>query len=215
MKNKLEIDSIRKEYTQESLDTQDVDQNPITQFKKWLEEAIQAEVLEPTAMTVSTVSKEGKPHSRILLLKGLDERGMVFYSNFESEKGQDMRTNPFVGLNFFWAELERQVRVEGKVSQISQEESETYFKSRPRGSQIGAWVSPQSQEIPSRDFLEERIKEISAKYEGQDVPMPAHWGGYLLKVNKLEFWQGRPSRLHDRIVYQLEGDKWRIFRLAP
>ena len=215
MKNTLEIDNIRKEYTQESLDNQDVDPDPIIQFKKWLEEAIQAEVLEPTAMTVSTVSKEGKPHSRILLLKGLDERGMIFYSNFESEKGQDMKANPFVSLNFFWAELERQVRVEGKVNQISREESEAYFKSRPRGSQIGAWVSPQSQEIPSRDFLEERIKEVSVKYEGLDVPIPPHWGGYLLKIEKIEFWQGRPSRLHDRIVYQLEDENWRIFRLAP
>ena len=215
MKNTLEIDSIRQEYTQASLDIKDVDANPIIQLKKWLDEAIQAEVLEPTAMTVSSVSSEGKPHSRILLLKGLDEKGLTFFTNYESEKGQDMASNPFVSLNFFWAELERQVRVEGKVTQVSAEESETYFKSRPRGSQIGAWVSPQSQEIESREFLEKRIQEISSTYEGQDVPRPPHWGGYLLAVDRIEFWQGRASRLHDRIVYQLEGESWRIFRVAP
>ncbi|MDX2302336.1 MAG: pyridoxamine 5'-phosphate oxidase [Microscillaceae bacterium] len=215
MKNSSEIAQIRKEYTQESLDVIDVAADPITQFKKWMDEAIQAELPEPTAMTVSTVTKEGKPHSRILLLKGVDERGMVFFSNYLSEKGEDMAANPFVCLNFFWPELERQVRVEGEVSKISDQESEVYFASRPRGSQIGAWVSPQSQVIESREVLEEKIAEFNAKFEGQAIPKPPHWGGYLLVVDKVEFWQGRPSRLHDRIVYQKNQQAWKIFRVAP
>ena len=211
-----DVAAIRKEYTLRDLDVFQVAENPINQFKKWFQEALDAELQEPNAMNVSTVSSEGKPTSRILLLKGIEENGFIFYTNYDSRKGKELATNPYICLNFFWAGLERQVRIEGKVNKVSKEISEKYFHSRPRSSQIGAHVSPQSQVLKSRDELVEKEKELIVKFEGQTVPLPDHWGGYLVKPTHIEFWQGRPSRLHDRIVYKLQNEgNWQINRLAP
>lgn len=193
-----------------------VSENPVHQFKVWLQEAIDSQVEEPTAMVLSTVDAQGKPSARVVLLKGVDEQGFSFYTNYASRKGQELEQNPHASLTFFWAGLERQVRVEGKVEKVADEESEKYFHSRPKGSQIGAWASPQSQVIEAREVLEQREKELSARYADVElVPRPKHWGGYRLVPQYLEFWQGRPSRLHDRIVYEMEGNNWLIKRLAP
>jgi len=215
MTQSKEIAQIRKEYTLHGLDFSDIDSNPLTQFSKWFEDARQAEVPEPNAMHLATVSAQGQPSGRIVLLKGLDEIGFVFYTNYESHKGKNLAENPLASLTFFWAELERQVRIEGKVEKVSEEESTTYFHSRPHTSQLGAWASPQSQTIENREILENNFKELEEKYEEGQVPKPAHWGGYRLIPEQIEFWQGRPSRLHDRILYQKEGGDWMINRLAP
>jgi pyridoxamine 5'-phosphate oxidase len=215
MTQSKEIAQIRKEYTLHGLDLSDIDSNPLTQFSQWFEEARQAEVPEPNAMHLTTVSAQGQPSGRIVLLKGLDETGFVFYTNYESHKGKNLAENPLASLTFFWAELERQVRIEGKVEKVSEEESTAYFHSRPHASQLGAWASPQSQTIESREVLENNFKELEEKYEEGKVPKPAHWGGFRLIPEQIEFWQGRPSRLHDRILYQKEGGDWMINRLAP
>ncbi|MBT28410.1 MAG: pyridoxamine 5'-phosphate oxidase [Thalassobius sp.] len=210
-----DVAAIRKEYALKELDVDQVDKNPINQFKNWFQEALDADLVEPNAMNVSTVSSDGKPTSRILLLKGIEDGGFVFFTNYKSRKGQELAQNPNICLNFFWAGLERQVRIEGTVEKISVEESTTYFHSRPRGSQIGAHVSPQSQVLEDRKALIQKEKELTREFEGKEVPKPDHWGGYLVTPNLIEFWQGRPSRLHDRIVYKLEGNNWKINRLAP
>ncbi len=215
MTQSKEIAQIRKEYTLHGLDLSDIDSNPLTQFSQWFEEARQAEVPEPNAMHLTTVSAQGQPSGRIVLLKGLDETGFVFYTNYESHKGKNLAENPLASLTFFWAELERQVRIEGKVEKVSEEESTAYFHSRPHASQLGAWASPQSQTIESREVLENNFKELEEKYEEGKVPKPAHWGGFRLIPEQIEFWQGRPSRLHERILYQKEGGDWMINRLAP
>ncbi len=210
------IADIRREYTQHSLDVNDVNPNPIAQFNAWFDEAVKAEIPEVNAMDLSTVSEKGLPSSRVVLLKEADEKGFVFYTNYQSDKGRDMLTNPTVALLFFWKELERQVRIQGNATKVSPEESTAYFQSRPRGSQIGAWTSPQSTVIESRGILEEREKQVAAKYEGQEIlPRPEQWGGYRVEPFLLEFWQGRPNRLHDRIIYTHNGKAWDINRLAP
>jgi len=209
------IADMRKEYSQQSLEVDDVLQDPITQFQKWFEEARQSELPEPNAMHLSTVTLEGKPAGRIVLLKGIENEQFIFYSNYQSQKGQELAHTPWAAITFFWVELERQVRIEGKVQQVDSEISTAYFHSRPRGSQIGAWVSPQSEVIPDRAFLENRQKELEARFEGEQVPRPEHWGGFSVHAEKLEFWQGRPSRLHDRICYTRDQKGWRIKRLAP
>jgi pyridoxamine 5'-phosphate oxidase len=215
LKMKQDIAQIRQEYTLQSLDNQDVSPNPFAQLEKWLEEAINAEVPEPTAMTLATVDTEGMPSARIVLLKGADESGLVFFTNYASTKGKAIAAHSQVCLNFFWAELQRQIRVLGKIEKVSEAESIDYFQSRPRASQIGAWVSPQSQAIPSREWLEEKFIELEQKYAGQSIPKPEHWGGYRVIPHYFEFWQGRPSRLHDRIVYEKTADIWQIKRIAP
>lgn len=209
------IADLRKEYIKNILKKEDLNSDPLRQFAIWFEEAQKAEVSEPNAMNLSTVSTSGKPSSRIVLLKGIEEHAMIFFTNYSSVKGKDMLQNPYVALNFFWPELERQVRIEGTVTKTSAEESDVYFNSRPIGSQLGAWASPQSAIVKSREEMEANLLEFERKFKDRVIPRPAHWGGYKVSPEKMEFWQGRASRLHDRFLYSLEGSHWKIDRLAP
>jgi pyridoxamine 5'-phosphate oxidase len=213
MMNKLA--DIRKDYTQRTLDITDVNPNPIEQFRIWFDECIMAEITEPNAMTLASVQADGMPACRVVLLKEVNDEGFVFYTNYASDKGKQLIENGKAALNFFWKELERQVRIEGYVQQVDGAISDEYFNTRPRESQIGAWVSPQSREIENRTVLAELFTKISQQYEGQAVPRPPHWGGFLVNPVRIEFWQGRASRLHDRICYQKNGTDWTIKRLAP
>ena len=211
----IEIAALRENYTKGSLDVQDVANTPIEQFQMWFDEAIASQLLEPNALLLSTVSSDGKPSARIVLLKGLDN-GFKFYTNYLSRKGTELIENPNACITFFWAELERQVRIEGIIEKVSAEESDEYFESRPKGSQIGAWVSNQSLVISNREILEEREKHLIEKFGDKSIPRPPHWGGYRLVPTYIEFWQGRPSRLHDRVSYtQVENGTWKIERLSP
>lgn len=210
------LNSVRRDYSGKQLEKDLVHPDPFKQFAQWFEEAVGAQVLDPNAMTLSTVSAEGKPSARIVLLRGIENGGFNFYTNYSSKKGQDMLANPHVGLTFFWVELNRQVRVEGTVEKLSAEASAEYFNSRPRESQLAAWASEQSEEIENRAELEERYKQHEKKFEGQPVPKPDDWGGFVVKPSLIEFWQGRPNRLHDRVAYTLETlSDWKIKRLAP
>jgi pyridoxamine 5'-phosphate oxidase len=205
---------LRKNYSLGSLDITDADPNPFRQFDVWFRQAVDAQLPEPNTMTLATVDASGRPSARIVLIKGVDERGFVFFTNYESRKGRELAQNPHASLLFYWIELERQVRVEGSVVKTSAEESDTYFASRPVGSRIGAWASEQSKVIESRAALEMREREFSAQY-GENPPRPPHWGGYRLIPDAIEFWQGRPSRLHDRLRYTRSGSEWTIDRLSP
>jgi pyridoxamine 5'-phosphate oxidase len=207
---------LRKNYSLGSMDVADVDRNPFRQFDAWFAQAVDAKLPEPNTMTLATVDSRGRPSARIVLIKGVDERGFMFFTNYESRKGRELADNPHASLLFYWIELERQVRIEGTVVKASPAESDQYYESRPLGSRIGAWASEQSQAIESRTVLEAREKEISAKY-GEHPPRPPHWGGYRLIPDAIEFWQGRPSRLHDRLLYTraVEGGDWQIARLSP
>lgn len=208
--------AIRNNYSRQALSEESVSGDPIHQFNVWLEEAIQAKVEEPTAMVLSTVNAEGKPSARVVLLKDVSAQGLSFFTNYDSRKGMELKENPFAALIFFWPALERQVRIEGKVAKVAPEVSDAYFHSRPKGSQIGAWASPQSKEIESREVIEKADKQLTEEYEKAElIPRPPHWGGYQLQPERLEFWQGRPNRLHDRIVYEQQQNSWKIKRLAP
>jgi pyridoxamine 5'-phosphate oxidase len=212
---RLYINSLRHDFAKQTLDKADVIADPILQFEKWFKEAVDAHVNEPNAMTVSTATKEGKPSSRILLLRNFDENGFVFYTNYTSRKGVEIMDNPNCSLLFFWPELERQVRIEGLLQKQSDAESDLYFQTRPRGSKLGAWTSEQSKIITSRDVLDQEYEKLSVKYPGEDIHRPPYWGGFVLRPVSIEFWQGRPSRLHDRILYTRENKNWKIERLAP
>src|SRR6186997_1669821 len=211
----LNIADLRKEYKLRSLLESDVDPDPIQQFQHWWNEALMSNIEEPNAMTLATSDKHGKPSARIVLLKGLSNDGFVFFTNYESRKGNELKENPFASLLFFWKELERQVRIEGTVTKTDEEKSNEYFLSRPDLSKIGAWSSAQSKVIESRDELEKNVLKYQQQFTGGLIPRPPHWGGYVVKPTLIEFWQGRPSRLHDRIQYTLSNDKWIIVRLAP
>ena len=212
----LDLASLRENYKRDTLDERNCRTNPIEQFTRWMTEAKAADLKEPNAMTLSTVAPDGRPSGRIVLLKELDEFGFVFYTNYKSRKSAELKTNPFASLTFLWTELERQVRVEGSVDLVSREQSEKYFGGRPRGSQLGAWVSEQSKIVNNRQAIESRLTEIEARFEGKDVPTPEFWGGFRVVPDAVEFWQGRPNRLHDRILYRRKSEgEWGIERLWP
>lgn len=212
----ISISELRTEYTRETLDISSISKDPIHQFEKWFDEAVRAEVSEPNAMTLSTVTDSGRPSARIVLLKGIENGEFLFYTNYQSRKGKELEINPACALTFFWPELERQVRIEGTSNRVDAATAEKYFQSRPRGSQIAAWASPQSSVISDRSLLEEKVKELEKKFKDVElIPKPHQWGGYAVDPFEIEFWQGRPNRLHDRIVFYKADERWTIKRLAP
>lgn len=211
----MDIFDLRRDFTLKTLDESEVLTDPIQQFEVWFQEVLKGEVIEPNAMTLSTATLEGKPSSRIVLLKQIQAGGFVFFSNYDSKKAEQIDSNPYCALNFAWHEMERQVRIEGTISKVTSAESDSYFEVRPAKSKLGAWSSPQSQEIPNRAYLEKLVLDSENRFEGKPIPRPENWGGYIIKPNLIEFWQGRSSRLHDRIQYTLTPDGWKIVRLAP
>ncbi|HEY8402141.1 MAG TPA: pyridoxamine 5'-phosphate oxidase, partial [Cytophagaceae bacterium] len=215
MKSDKKLSDIRNEYKLEELVREKVSDSPFKQLEYWINEAVNAKLYEPTAMTISTVDATGKPSSRVVLLKGLEEDGLTFFSNYKSKKGLELETNPYIAINFFWPELERQVRIQGKTEKVNSEVSDAYFNSRPEGSKLGAWASPQSQTISSREELVNRMEKYQKEFEGKEIPRPDYWGGYKVIPEYFEFWQGRPNRLHDRIAYSKKNGNWVIERLAP
>jgi pyridoxamine 5'-phosphate oxidase len=210
------IADLRKEYMLHTLDEKDVQKDPFDQFRLWFDEAVRADVPEPNAFTLSTADSRGIPSARVVLLKGIEQGGFSFYTNYDSAKAGELATNPYVSMTFLWLELERQVRIKGVATRLSREDSEQYFQSRPRESRIGAWASRQSSVIPDRKFLENKMQALMTEFEGQEhIPLPDSWGGYLITPNSFEFWQGRANRLHDRIRYRLGDTEWIIERLSP
>lgn len=216
MDAKRDFQALRMEYTTAGLRRDDVASNPFVQFRQWLDEAIAAEIREPNGMTLATATAEGRPSARTVLLKSFDERGFVFYTNYESRKAQEIASNPHAALVFWWGELERQVRIEGEIARVSAEQSDAYYRSRPFGSRLGAWVSPQSEVIDGRGVLEARLASLQQRYDGAtDIARPENWGGYRVAPSTIEFWQGRQNRLHDRLRYSRTAVGWQIERLAP
>lgn len=206
---------LRQHYTKGGLEEHQIPDSPFILFNEWFLQAGELGVLEPNAMVISTVSADNKPSSRVVLLKGIEDGGFIFYTNYESRKGKELENNPYISVLFFWPEAERQIRIEGKVSKISTETSKAYFVSRPRESQLGAWASAQSSIIQGRHSIEESYQQCLAQYEGKEIPLPDFWGGYIIHPSSFEFWQGRPSRLHDRMKYNKQQDSWHIVRLSP
>ncbi|WP_158826302.1 pyridoxamine 5'-phosphate oxidase [Mucilaginibacter lacusdianchii] len=214
--NQQDIQNLRQDYRAASLSENDADNDPIKQFEKWFDEAIKAQIYEPNAMTLATATPNGRPSARVLLLKGFGPDGFAFYTNYMSRKGREIAKNPWAAMTFFWGPMERQIRIEGTLEKLSKEQSEQYFHSRPKGSQIGALASPQSQEIAGREVVESKWQQLETEYADKAIPKPAYWGGYVLKPQLIEFWQGRSSRLHDRILYKKSDKKtWKKVRLAP
>jgi pyridoxamine 5'-phosphate oxidase len=206
---------LRKDYRQQQLLESEVDPDPIGQFRHWFEQAVQAEIIEVNAMTLATVTLEGKPSARMVLLKDFNSQGFAFFTNYQSCKGNELEHTPAAALVFWWAELERQVRIEGQIHKVSAQESDRYFNVRPWGSRLGAWASEQSRVIRDRSVLENRLQQLEQEYQGREVPRPPHWGGFRLCPNRIEFWQGRPNRLHDRLNYRWVDEKWLLERLSP
>ncbi|MEP7329533.1 MAG: pyridoxamine 5'-phosphate oxidase [Betaproteobacteria bacterium] len=211
----VSLADLRTDYKRAVLDEHDVDPDPGVQFRRWFDAAVAAKVLEPNAMTLATVNADGRPAARIVLLKDADAQGFTFYTNYQSRKGRELAARPAAALLFFWPELERQIRIEGAITCVDGATADTYFASRPRLSRIGAWASPQSEPLPNRAALEAKFADADERFPGETVTRPPHWGGYRLVPDSFEFWQGRRSRLHDRIIFQREGANWRIGRLAP
>jgi pyridoxamine 5'-phosphate oxidase len=211
----MSLADIRRDYARHALDEKDVAPDPIGQFERWFADALAIDALEANAATLATATSDGRPSARIVLLKGCDPRGFTFYTNYESRKGRELAANPRASMLFFWKDLERQVAIEGPVERVSAEESEEYFHVRPEASQVGAWASRQSRVIPDREHLEAQFREFEAKFAGTVVPRPDHWGGFRILPESVEFWQGRPSRLHDRLRYRKEDSGWIIERLSP
>ena len=213
----LSLEDLREEYKRGALDEVNCDPNPMEQFRRWIQEARAAQLKEPNAMTLSTATPDGRPSGRMMLLKEVSELGFVFYTNYLSRKGREVETNPFVALTFYWAELARQVRVEGRARRLSREQSAVYFQTRPKGSRLSAWASRQSEPLPSRAPLETRLRDLQQQYGANDeIPLPEYWGGYCVSPRLIEFWQGRPNRMHDRLVYRRKGEEtWFMERLSP
>ena len=211
----LDLAAVRRDYALASLAERDVDPDPIRQFEHWFADAVSARLPEPNAMTLSTATRDGVPSARIVLLKGVDADGFVFYTDYRSRKGAELAENPLAALTFLWKEIERQVRITGAVSRVSTEESEAYFRTRPPGSRLGAWASHQSSVIASREELDARLRDVTERFADGDVPLPPHWGGFRVMPDEIEFWQGRPDRLHDRLLYRRGERGWEISRLSP
>ena len=211
----LDLAALRRDYALATLDERDVDADPIRQFERWFADAAAARVLEPNAMTLSTATRDGVPSARIVLLKGVDANGFAFYTDYRSRKGAELAENPLAALTFLWKEIERQVRITGSVSRVSTQESDAYFRTRPLGSRLGAWASHQSAVLASREELEARVQDVIGRFPDGDVPLPPHWGGFRVAPDEIEFWQGRPDRLHDRLLYRRGERGWEISRLSP
>lgn len=209
------INTVRRDFASKPLSRQDLDENPLEQFAKWMEEAVNAQILDPYAMCLSTVNSAGHPSSRIVYWRDVESDGFVFYTNYNSRKGIEIATNPYVALNFHWSELDRQIRIEGPIRKVSTEMSDNYWATRPRESRIGAWASAQSSIVSSPDQLQNSVKELEGKFGDGEVPRPTYWGGYVVEPERIEFWQGRPNRLHDRFVYLKSGDGWTMEQLSP
>jgi len=215
MQRRKSTQNLRREYKLNKLSEETVHKNPYNQFEKWFQVALKARLTDPNAMILSTVDEKTKPSARVVLLKESSNKGFTFFTNYKSRKGRNVSENSFTSLLFFWAELERQIRIEGKIKKISKSESQKYFDRRPIESRIAAWASEQSSVVPDRDYLEKRFKKFKIEFSGKKIPLPPNWGGFILVPDYFEFWQGRESRLHDRICYKRNKDRWKIFRLAP